>query len=90
MNPFDEQNMNQDNNIQQIPFRPRFGGLNLIDQPSRVERFIDRASGSIKRVLIFIGFVAGLLAVIALTRPYFHFLKELEKWAHRVIDYIFY
>ena len=89
MNPFDEANIIESDNQQLPPFKPALGGMMLADQPSKVERFIDKASGSLKRVLIFIALVAGLMAVFALFRPYLHFLDELEKWAHTAIDYIF-
>ncbi len=91
MNPFDEKNIieNDNTNLQPLPFQAPYGGMMLADQPSKVERFIDKASGSLKRILIFIALIAGLMAVFALFRPYLHFLDEVEKWAHTAIDYIF-
>ena len=96
MNPFDERNVptnireNEDDGFQQIPFKTQFGRMMLADQPSRVEKFIDKASGSLSRVLKFLILLAGILAVYTFFRPYLYFLDALENWTYTAIDYIFY
>ncbi len=96
MNPFDEREVSTNimereaDGLQPLPFTPPFGGMTLEEQPSKVEKFIDKASGSLSRILKFIFLLAGILAVFALFRPYLHFLDELEQWTYTAIDFIFY
>ena len=96
MNPFDERDVltnnreNENDGFQTLPFKTPFGKMMLADQPSRVEKFIDKASGSLSRVFKFLILLAGILAVFTLFRPYLYFLDALENWTYTVIDYIFY
>ncbi len=62
----------------------------LAEQPSKVEKAIEKASGSLSKTIKLLFFLAGLLTFIALFRPYLRFLFELSDWAYKKIGWIFY
>ncbi len=65
-------------NSPRFPVLPR--GLNLVDQPSRVERFISKASGSVSQVIKLLFLIIGLVTFWALLKPYLNFIHEFSEW----------
>ena len=95
MDIFDDNNtlpatqVERPNNSDMHRFPAFHGGFSLVDQPSRVERVISKASGSVRQVIRLFFLIIGLITFWALLRPYLRFVGELSDWLYRQIGYLF-
>ena len=64
-------------------------GFQLVDQPSRVEKVIDRASGSVHRIMKLLFLILALITIGVLLKPYLLFICEFSDWLNSHVNEIF-